>query len=244
MTRKITLKPNQNLFFTSDTHYGHTNICRGVSTWERSGPDKTRDFPTLEEMNQTIIDNINSKVGEDDVLVHLGDWSFGGIENIWNLRKGIKCKNIYLVFGNHDHHIARDKVLPNAFRRSNRDFAIVDPEFSYSDFDEPATAQDLFVGVFDILDLRVAKPDGTGRHYKKRYFCSHYPMVSWHDMGDGVIHLHGHVHLPPHLKVNRGKCMDVGVDGNDMFPYHWREINDIMRNQPIATSVIEEDHHV
>ncbi len=36
------------------------------------------------------------------------------------------------------------------------------------------------------------------------------------DMNQGVIHLHGHVHLPPHLRVADGKAMDVGVDGNGL----------------------------
>ena len=46
----------------------------------------------------------------EDTLYHLGDWSFGGIENIWNFRKRINCKNIYLVPGNHDHHIKKNKL--------------------------------------------------------------------------------------------------------------------------------------
>lgn len=173
-------------------------------------------------MNMSLVETINSVVGKDDYLIHLGDWSFGGIGNIWDFRKQIVCENIILVHGNHDHHISRNKVLPEV--------------------DVPA--KDLFVETFDILDLRVAQPDGTGRHKKRRYFCSHYPMVSWYDMGDGVPHLHGHVHLPPDKKLNRGKSLDVGVDGNLFMPYSWVEIDKIMRQQPVATSVIMEDHHV
>jgi calcineurin-like phosphoesterase family protein len=75
---KIILAKNQRLFFTSDTHYNHTNICRGISNWD--GRRGTRDFNSLDEMNASIIDGINSTVGEDDVLVHLGDWSFGGFD--------------------------------------------------------------------------------------------------------------------------------------------------------------------
>ena len=30
---KIKLEPGQQLFFTSDTHYNHKNICRGVTNW-------------------------------------------------------------------------------------------------------------------------------------------------------------------------------------------------------------------
>jgi len=31
-------------------------------------------------MNDTLVNNINEMVGENDVLIHLGDWSFGGFE--------------------------------------------------------------------------------------------------------------------------------------------------------------------
>jgi calcineurin-like phosphoesterase family protein len=56
-------------------------------------------------MNDTIVNNINNFVGSDDVLIHLGDWSFGGFENIKNFRERLICKEIHLVLGNHDEHI-------------------------------------------------------------------------------------------------------------------------------------------
>ena len=104
---KITLEKGQKLFFTSDTHYNHTNICRGVSNW--TDVSKTRDFPTLDKMNAAIVNNINEVVGQDDILIHLGDWSFGGFESIKEFRDRIICKNIYLAYGNHDHHIQNNK---------------------------------------------------------------------------------------------------------------------------------------
>jgi calcineurin-like phosphoesterase family protein len=247
MEYRVTLKPNQNLFFTSDSHYSHTNICRGVSNWDLTRPGKTRDFKTLEEMNQAIVDGINSVVGKTDYLIHLGDWSFGGIRNLWDFRKQIICENIILVNGNHDHHISRDKILPNCHSEEYGVIKDGDYEHKYGDNRDDmfkASAQELFLETFDILDLRVHQPDGTGKHKKRRYFCSHYPMVSWYDMGDGVPHLHGHVHLPSDKKLNRGKALDVGVDGNNFVPYSWREIDTIMYKQPVATSVIEDDHHV
>ncbi len=33
---KIVLEKGQNLFFTSDTHYGHTNICRATTNWNNA----------------------------------------------------------------------------------------------------------------------------------------------------------------------------------------------------------------
>ena len=98
------------IFFTSDSHYMHKNICRGTTNW--SDPSRARDFDTLEEMNQTLIEGINLSVKEDDLLYHLGDWSFGGEEQINKFRNQIKCKNINIILGNHDHHIYKN---PNAY---------------------------------------------------------------------------------------------------------------------------------
>jgi len=61
---KIILEKNQNLFFTSDTHYNHSNICRATSNWD--GARGTRDFHSLGQMNDAIVMGINSVVGPDD----------------------------------------------------------------------------------------------------------------------------------------------------------------------------------
>ena len=109
----IKLEKEKKVWITSDTHYGHTNICRGVTNWRLPNGDvpvnQTRDFPTIEKMNAAIVNNINSLVGQDDILIHLGDWSFGGFEKIEEFRNRIICQNIHLILGNHDHHIDRNR---------------------------------------------------------------------------------------------------------------------------------------
>ena len=101
------------VWITSDTHYAHKNICRGVTNWrmpDGSIPEKqTRPFETIEKMNAAIVNNINEVVGQDDILIHLGDWSFGGFENIEEFYHRLICKNIHLILGNHDHHIDRNR---------------------------------------------------------------------------------------------------------------------------------------
>jgi calcineurin-like phosphoesterase family protein len=103
------LGQSKNIWITSDTHYNHKNICRGITTWKNpdgSVPiDDTRDFPNLEKMNSTIVNNINSVVMQDDVLIHIGDWSFGGYESIQEFWDRLICKNIRLILGNHDKNI-------------------------------------------------------------------------------------------------------------------------------------------
>lgn len=216
---KIKLEKN-NIFFTSDTHYAHTNICRSVSNWRDESGDvpvnQTRDFKSLDHMNDYIVNSINGKVGEDDTLFHLGDWSFGGFDNIEEFRNRINCKNIHLILGNHDHHIERNK---SDIRR-------------------------LFSSVHQYLRLQVSGMPGTKLYASEvDLVLMHYPIASWHNMNDGVIHLHGHVHLPPDKKLSAGKAMDVGCDGNDMTPYSLGEIINIMHKQPVARLSLPQDHH-
>lgn len=103
---------DHNIWFTSDSHYFHKNITYGESMWNDKEIN-TRRFNTTQEMSQAIVKGINRHVKYDDILFHLGDWSFGGIQNIWNFNKQINCQNIHLIFGNHDQHIISNKLLPD-----------------------------------------------------------------------------------------------------------------------------------
>ena len=109
----IKIDKDRKVFITSDTHFSHKNICRGVTSWslpDGSVPtDQTRDFKTIEQMNESIVSGINSVVGQDDILIHLGDWSFGGFENVKIFRDRIICKEIHLILGNHDTHIENNR---------------------------------------------------------------------------------------------------------------------------------------
>jgi len=210
---KIILKPDQQLFFTSDTHYSHKNICRATTEWANA-KDKTRGFKSLEHMNDTIVDNINSRVSEDDILFHLGDWSFGGFEKIQEFRDRIVCKNIHLILGNHDHHIEKDRD----------------------------SIREIFSSVNHYLDLEVYDSN-FGKFTQDRFILMHYPIASWIDMNKGTIHLHGHVHLPPHQTVSQGKSIDVGIDGNGMGPVSMRYIINRLKDQPIENLVLPSDHH-
>lgn len=128
-------------WFTSDTHYAHKNMVRALSTWE-DVENSTRDFKTIEAMSDHVVNQINKYVGEDDILFHLGDWSFGGYQNIKEFRNRIKCKNIYLMPGNHDTHIVNDiKVTPGLY------------------------AQELFTEVSDYMEIEIEKTKICMMHY-------------------------------------------------------------------------------
>lgn len=206
---KLSLGKGQNLYIFSDPHYNHKNICRGVSSWGRD--DLTRDFETLSHMNDIIVNNINSRVGPDDILLCLGDWSFGGFDSIREFRDRIICENIYLILGNHDHHI-----------ESNRD-----------------NIQDEFISVSHYEYIEIKEYDGV----KTQMVACHYPIASWNNMNRGVIHIHGHVHLPPLDKMGEGKHLDVGVDGNNLEIYSLAEVKNLMKDKPVGKLVLPSDHH-
>jgi calcineurin-like phosphoesterase family protein len=213
---KIVLEKGQNLYFTSDTHYGHSNICRATTNWT-DADSVTRDFKSLDHMNDTIVDNINSIVGEDDVLIHLGDWSFGGFENIAEFRGRIVCKNVHLTYGNHDHHIRRNKDDIQSIFSSTQDYMH--------------------------LDIRRPSSKGKGLMDKFSFICMHYPIASWDSMNANMIHLHGHTHLPKHLRIADGRAMDVGMDGNDLEPISLDEVIRLLKDQPIKKLCLPKDHH-
>lgn len=129
------------VWVTSDIHHSHKNICRGVTNWRTQDGkipiNSTRDFQTIDEMNDVLVNNINSKVGQYDTLIMLGDISFGGFENVGKFLDRLVCKNIHLVLGNHDHHI-----------RNNRE-----------------NIQDKFISVSDYLQVKIYDQDFVLSHY-------------------------------------------------------------------------------
>jgi len=84
--KEITL----NYFFTSDTHFSHTNIIKHCN----------RPFKSADEMNSTIIYNWNKKVKKDDIVFHLGDFSLSHKITSYLINK-LNGK-IHLIAGNHD----------------------------------------------------------------------------------------------------------------------------------------------
>lgn len=90
-------------YFMSDPHAYHKNICKGSTNW--TDIDRCRPFNNEFEMTDILIQNINHHVKYDDILYCLGDWSFGGSENIKKFRDRLNVRTIHLTFGNHDHNI-------------------------------------------------------------------------------------------------------------------------------------------
>jgi calcineurin-like phosphoesterase family protein len=80
------------IYFTSDTHYSHSNIIKFCN----------RPFKDVIEMNQCLVDNWNSVVTPKDIVYHLGDFSFGDSKTTDHIIKSLKG-HITLILGNHDY---------------------------------------------------------------------------------------------------------------------------------------------
>jgi calcineurin-like phosphoesterase family protein len=83
--------PTPKHYFTSDPHFGHEGVLKFSD----------RHFSSIEEHDETLLDEINTLVGRDDILWMLGDVSFKPAGK-WRAR--IKCRKIHFIVGNHDHN--------------------------------------------------------------------------------------------------------------------------------------------
>lgn len=84
-----------NIFLISDTHFGHTNICKFV----RDDSSPLRPWNDIDKMDADLVQKWNAKVSVDDLVYHLGDVVMNR-KKLWILQnlKGRKR----LVLGNHD----------------------------------------------------------------------------------------------------------------------------------------------
>lgn len=90
-------------YYIGDLHFGHFN---GMQYDFSNG---SRKFDSIEEHDQLIIDNINKVVTPQDNLYFLGDVSWYNPAKTAELLEQIKCKNRYLIKGNHDSWIKDGK---------------------------------------------------------------------------------------------------------------------------------------
>lgn len=107
-------------FFTADWHLNHANIIKYCSRpfldveeqalleLVKKGTLTFKDFrissESLLRMNNSIIESVNQTVSENDNLVIIGDicWSSTSKKDLGNILSKIRCKNLFLIWGNND----------------------------------------------------------------------------------------------------------------------------------------------
>jgi calcineurin-like phosphoesterase family protein len=94
------------IWFTSDTHWNHTNILKYCS----------RPFANVKQMNDELIRRWNSVVKQDDTVYHLGDVAFGSTQQTVDILNQL-AGNKVLIVGNHDSHNLQNREFRACFTR-------------------------------------------------------------------------------------------------------------------------------
>jgi len=104
------------MFFTSDTHWGHSNIIRFSN----------RPYRDVNHMNEELIKNWNETVPEDGIVYHLGDVSLtnqGTTKDILDRLNG----KIYLICGNHEKSVLKSAGCKDRFEWIKEKFELAVP---------------------------------------------------------------------------------------------------------------------
>lgn len=86
-----------NIYFISDTHWGHKNIIQYSN----------RPFTHVDEMNEALIQNWNKLVKPEDTVYHLGDFAFMPYRDFKNTVRRLNGR-INVVLGNHDNVVTNN----------------------------------------------------------------------------------------------------------------------------------------
>lgn len=196
----MAIKDSSKVFFTSDTHFGHGNIIKGFSSWG------FRNFCSVEEHDEYLIEQWNKTVPEDGVVFHLGDFCFASISKWEEIRNRLNGK-IYLIMGNHD-----VRNVATGGDRINNLFEEITPQKQIS-----INGQMIYLNHFPFLCM-------TGVY-------SYNDRPTWQLFG----HVHSGpesnsqdidrlVHLYP-------SQYDVGVDNNNYTPVSYEKVKNIIDKQ-------------
>lgn len=99
------MKRQKQIWFTSDTHFGHKNILKYAN----------RPFKTVEEMDAMLIKNWNELVHAEDDVYHLGDFSLTTPQRTLTILKQLKG-NIHLIKGNHEKSVLSNEECRSYFK--------------------------------------------------------------------------------------------------------------------------------
>lgn len=91
------------IYFTSDLHFRHANILQFEP--------ESREFNSIEEHDEYLIETWNEFVNPEDTIYHLGDFCLAGVSRWIEILERLNGK-IHMVKGNHD----RDKIAKRVLR--------------------------------------------------------------------------------------------------------------------------------
>lgn len=192
------------IFFTSDHHFGHSNVIKFCK----------RPFLDVDDMNSQLIKNWNKTVKDIDIVYVLGDFSMylkkPELKGLLSQLKGVKI----LVAGNHDNY-TENEYLNLGFSSVCRSMSmrIAGEMVNLSHF--PYKKSWLNIKWWTMLNKLFPK-----RYFKPRVFKEQLK-------DDGRFLLHGHTHNAQ--KVIEGtRMIHIGVDAWDYKPVSISKIIEII----------------
>lgn len=186
------------IFFTSDTHFSHTNIIRYCD----------RPFSDTDHMDEEIIRRWNETVGPEDTVYHLGDIALGPIEK--SLPKIARLNGHKIaVLGNHDRPFMR-------FGKADE----MDWWQRYAEVFELVLHWEGTVIDLHEQEFRLSHFPYTGDHTPTDRHASARPV------DDGTALIHGHTHTTDRLTYSSKGTpqIHVGMDAWDYAPVPEAEI--------------------
>lgn len=195
-------------FWSSDLHVFH-NPKWNVPIWQMRGYESHLDSA------EKILNKINERVGENDVLWYLGDAFLNTNDNsVKEWLSKVKCKNIKYLFGNHESSMYR--IYSDTIKKQyNLDNVEIYP-VKYKNVEFLGNHQEIKIG-------------------KQLIIMNHFSLRTWHSDSKGSWMLSGHSHLTDVVRTPQfpqQKGFDVGWDyKNDVWSFD--EIEDVMSTKSI-----------
>ena len=259
-------------FFTADWHLDHARILTYCRRLEFMNEGERQNFlqmeqlyqqgeveydavrslrysrETVDRMNSSIIDNTNAVVGENDDLWIAGDIIFGSVWRLKHLLDRIVCRNIHIVWGNHDKDM-RHLMRPDRFHKDLLEKVLggeVSQESALEQWQrhEKETTDRRFLELL----IRSFHDTVTIRWEGQKILITHTAHAVWDKSHRGVWHCYGHSHgnfehwREEHLP--NAKMVDIGIDyrarlGYGYTPWSFEELKGFMDGQ----SGQAVDHH-
>ena len=170
------------IWFTSDNHFGHMNIIKYAN----------RPFLSVAEMDKRMIDYWNTRVSDNDIVYHLGDFTLGDIDQAQEYFS--QLKGLIRVLGNPWHHDKRWIRSAHMLVSNSVQPVIILPPMVVLEF-----------------------PEYGNEEYPQTLVLCHYPIGEWDRKHYGAWHLHGHSH-GRYVHKAGDFVFDIGVDSNQFYP--------------------------
>lgn len=189
------------IWFTSDTHFGHKNImtyCPGRARFLGIPDDASVD-----EMSEALVNNWNNYIQPGDIVVFMGDLAMGKIDDSLGYVAQLNG-DIKMYWGNHDRphycNFKRDELEEWTDEKYTKHLKWV---HRYSDAGIHTQQLDGFYDFGDGLIVQLNHFPYTGDTAEEDRYNGFRPEDS------GMVLVHGHVH--DHWQV-KGRQINVGWD--------------------------------